>query len=301
MAETALTLRGVHKSFGTTHAVRGIDVEIGRGEIVALLGPNGSGKTTSLDMALGLTRPDEGTAALFGAPPAEAINRNLVGVMLQSGSLLRDDRVGRILTMLARIAGVADTVPALAKRTRIEDLLGRYVRQLSGGELQRVRLAIALVGDPELLILDEPTAGMDPGARREFWELMRTEADTGRTIVFATHHLNEAELFAPRTIVMHEGRVVADGQTSEVRALAASQHLTAALDAQDWPGLRAELAAVLGQSDAIDYARGQLTITGPDLRKAAIVVLSHEAARAVELKNSTLDDSFALLTTAKSA
>lgn len=181
-----------------------------------------------------------------------AIDRNLVGVMFQASSLLTDDRVGRIITLLAKLAGTAETLPALLERTNISGLLGRRVGQLSGGELQRVRLAIALIGDPELLILDEPTAGMDPNARRIFWDLMRREADAGRTIIFATHQLNEAEMFAPRTIVLAEGRVVADGPTAEVRALAASQRLTAVVDDADWPALQQLLLPILRESDVID-------------------------------------------------
>lgn len=297
MDTTALALSGVTKSFGDTKAVAGIDIAINRGEIVALLGPNGSGKTTSLDIALGLTTPDSGTAKLFGADPVAAINRNLVGVMLQANSLPTDDRVGRIVTLLAKIAGASGTVDSLVKRTEIDGLLSRRVAQLSGGELQRVRLAIALIGDPELLILDEPTAGMDPNARRNFWKLMRREADAGRTIIFATHQLNEAEMFAPRTIVLSHGSVVADGPTAEVRALTASQHLSALIDEEKWPTLRDQLADALDDDDTVDFARGQLAIKGADLKDVAIAVLSSPDTRAVELRNSTLDDSFEMLTT----
>ncbi|OKL54621.1 hypothetical protein BSZ39_03210 [Bowdeniella nasicola] len=301
MDTTALALSGVTKSFGDTKAVAGIDIAIKRGEIVALLGPNGSGKTTSLDIALGLTSPDSGSAKLFGADPIAAINRNLVGVMLQANSLPTDDRVGRIITLLARIAGASGTVDSLVKRTEIDGLLTRHVAQLSGGELQRVRLAIALIGDPELLILDEPTAGMDPNARRNFWRLMRREADAGRTIIFATHQLNEAEMFAPRTIVLSHGSVVADGPTAEVRGLTASQHLTALIDEENWPTLHDQLADALAEDDSVDFARGQLAITGADLKDVAIAVLSSPDTHAVELRNSTLDDSFEMLTTTPDA
>lgn len=295
-APPVILLDQVVKRYGEVTAVDRVNLTIERGEIVALLGPNGAGKTTCLDMALGLTTPDSGRAQLFGATPQEAINNRMVGVMLQSDALLQDVRVGKIIDL---IAGLNDARPRLAsiiERTHLAGLLKKKVRQCSGGEIQRVRLAIALIPEPQLLILDEPTAGVDPVARRSFWESMQAEAQAGRTIVFATHYLEEASLYAPRTVVMSAGRVVADKPTDQVRATVSVQHLRAIVHPDNWYDVEAALRPLLDRECTIDYHGGQLKISGPHLRQAAIALLGDERASSVELTNSSLDEAFTFLT-----
>ena len=229
-----IELRGLKKTYrspkGPVPAVRGVDVDVEPGETVALLGPNGAGKTTTVDMLLGLQQPDEGSVALFGGPPERAVQSGRIGAMLQAGGVLRDLTVRELLAMMAalfpRPLGVDETLK-LAKLTELAD---RRTERLSGGETQRLRFAVALVSDPDLLVLDEPTVGMDVEARRAFWATVRELSGTGKTFLFATHYLEEADAYADRAVLMARGRVVADGPTTEIKALVGSRTIRATLD-----------------------------------------------------------------------
>lgn len=199
-------------------ATDGVDLTIHQGEIVAFLGPNGAGKTTTVDMILGLTEPSAGRVEVFGSTPHEAVAAGRVSAMLQTGGLLPDFTVGETVAAVAALHGRSDRVEEVLVRSGLTGLARRRVQACSGGEQQRLKFALALVPDPDLIILDEPTTGMDVRARHEFWDAMRADAATGRTIVFATHYLAEADAFAERTILMRSGRIVADGPTAEVQA-----------------------------------------------------------------------------------
>jgi ABC-2 type transport system ATP-binding protein len=201
---------------------------------VALLGPNGAGKTTTVETLLGLLAPDEGAVRLFGGPPAEAIARGRVGAMLQDAGLPWGATVAELVELIRGMH--PDPVP-LVEALQVSDLVdvaGRYVQRLSGGQRQRLRLAMALAGNPDLLILDEPTASLDVQARRAFWSRARASVSEGRTLMFATHRLEEADAVADRVVVISRGRLVADGAPDEVKARAARRVGTSA---QDLPGL----------------------------------------------------------------
>ncbi|MGA8680147.1 MAG: ABC transporter ATP-binding protein, partial [Acidimicrobiales bacterium] len=189
---------GLTKSYDTVQAVRGIDLVIAPRETVALLGPNGAGKTTTIDMVLGLTRSDAGSVSVFGVPPATAVRSGLVGGMLQTGSLPDHLRIRELLTLVASYYPKPLGVDDVLRRTGLSDLAERWTTKLSGGQAQRVRFATALVTNADLLVLDEPTAGIDVEGRHEFWEAMRGIAAEGKTVVFATHYLEEADAFADR-------------------------------------------------------------------------------------------------------
>ena len=250
----AIALHAVSQRFGSgerlVRAVSDVSLTIGRGEVVALLGPNGAGKTTLIDVTLGLTAPSEGSASVCGLPPRAAIARGCLSAVLQTGGLLGDITVRETVEVVAdfhRARGRVDEVLALADLT---GLARRRVSKCSGGEQQRVKFALALLPDPDVLILDEPTAGMDVTARSRFWDTMQADANAGRTIVFATHYLEEAERFAERTVVMHRGRIVADARTASLRTTLGGRTLSATLPA--------------GASDAhalVDRLRGDPTIT----------------------------------------
>jgi len=186
-------LSGLTKSYGNVRAVRGVDVAVDPGETVAILGPNGAGKSTTIDMVLGLARPDAGSVTVFGKPPAEAVKSGLVGAMLQTGSLIQFLSVRELVTMVASLYPHPLEVDEVLRLTGTAALGERRTTKLSGGESQRVRFAIALVADPDLLVLDEPTAALDVEGRRDFWAAMRAVAARGKTIVFATHYLEEAD------------------------------------------------------------------------------------------------------------
>jgi ABC-2 type transport system ATP-binding protein len=220
MTSTALTaglrLRGLTKSYGPVRAVAGLDLDVVAGETVALLGPNGAGKSTTVDMLLGLTPPDAGTVEVFGRPPAEATRAGLVGAMLQSGGLISEVSVRELLALAGSLYPRPLPVDRVLELADLADLAGRRTTALSGGQAQRVRFALALVPDPELLVLDEPTAAMDVAARRRFWGTLR---DAGRTVLFATHYLEEADLYADRVVLLAGGTVVADGTAAAVKAV----------------------------------------------------------------------------------
>src|ERR1700689_3629821 len=229
----SIALTGLAKSFGSVQAVRGIDLSIQRGQTVALLGPNGAGKRTTIDMLLGLTAPDSGAVSIFGSSPAEAIRAGSVGAMLQTGSLIGYLRVRELVAMVAALypnpLDVAETL-RLAGASGFAD---RRTRQLSGGETQRVGFAVALAGHPEPLVPDEPTAALDVEGRRDFWSAMRSFAARGRTVLFATHYLEEADAYADRIILMRHGLIVADGTASEIKAMSAGRTVRATLAGAD--------------------------------------------------------------------
>jgi len=238
-AGAAVTLTGLRKHYGDVHAVAGLDLVIAPGEVVALLGPNGAGKSTTVDMLLGLTRPDAGTVTVFGAAPHEAVATGAIGAMLQGGALLDDATVGETVGMVASLHRNPLPVAEALRRSGIDDLVNRRCAKLSGGQKQRVRFAVALVSDPDLLVLDEPTAAMDVRSRRDFWRSMHGFTDTGRTVLFATHYLEEAEAYADRVVLMRAGRIVADGSVAEVTALVAGRIVRAAVPGASAAALRA--------------------------------------------------------------
>ncbi len=232
-------LAGLRKHYGDVHAVAGLDLVIAPGEVVALLGPNGAGKSTTVDMLLGLTRPDAGTVTVFGAAPHEAVATGAIGAMLQGGALLDDATVGETIGMVASLHRNPLPVAEALRRSGIEDLASRRCAKLSGGQKQRVRFAVALVSDPDLLVLDEPTAAMDVRSRRDFWRSMHGFTDTGRTVLFATHYLEEAETYADRVVLMRGGQIVADGSVAEVTALVSGRIVRAAVPGASAASLRA--------------------------------------------------------------
>ncbi|GAA4662849.1 MULTISPECIES: ABC transporter ATP-binding protein [Amycolatopsis] len=286
-AGAAVRLSGLRKSYGEVRAVDGIDLTIAPGEVVALLGPNGAGKSTTVDMILGLSTPDSGTVSVFGAAPGEAVRDGVIGAMLQGGALLADATVGEMVAMVASLHRKPMPVGEALARAGVDDLKNQRGNRLSGGQKQRVRFAVALVSDPDLLLLDEPTAAMDVSSRREFWRSMQAFTDSGRTVVFATHYLEEAEEFADRVVLMRSGRIVADGSVAQVRALAGGRTLRAvapgatATTLANLPGvteyqLRGEQIA-LSSNDSDATLRALLTAF-PDARDIEIAAIGLEGA-----------------------
>ena len=237
--QTGIRANGLTKSYGSVQAVRGIDLVIAPGETVALLGPNGAGKTTTIDMVLGLTRPDAGEVAVFGVPPATAVRSGWVGGMLQIGSLPDHLRVRELLSLVASYYPHPLRVDDVLALTGLGDVAERWTRKLSGGQAQRVRFGTALVSNSDLLVLDEPTAGIDVEGRHEFWQAMRGVAAEGKTVVFATHYLEEADAFADRIVLIARGSIVADGPATEIKAKAGSRTVRATLPGIDLQSLRA--------------------------------------------------------------
>ncbi len=289
-------LRGLVKSFssptGPVHAVRGIDVAVPPGETVALLGPNGAGKSTTIDMMLGLLPPDRGTVTVFGRPPAEAIASGAVGAMLQTGSLIRDLSVRELVEMMASLYPHPLGVDEVIELTGIGDVADRRTQRLSGGETQRARFAVALVANPDLLVLDEPTVAMDVEGRLGFWATMRDFAARGKTVVFATHYLEEADANADRAILMAGGRIVADGPTTEIKAMVGTRTIRATLPGADL----AELGRLPGVTRADRHGDAVILVCSDSDAAIRALVAAHPGARDIEITGAGLEQAFLQLT-----
>ncbi|WP_174267069.1 ABC transporter ATP-binding protein [Streptomyces sp. SLBN-31] len=216
----------VSKTYGTVRAVDGLTLALHPGETVALLGPNGAGKSTTLDLLLGLKNADSGSVRVFGTSPREAIVAGRVGAMLQSGGLMDEVTVAELVRLGCDLHPRPYKPADVLARAGITQIADRKVNKLSGGQAQRVRFALAAAGDSDLIVLDEPTTGMDVSARQAFWATMREQADQGRTVLFATHYLEEADAIADRVLVLHRGRLLADGTAAEIKAKAGARRVS---------------------------------------------------------------------------
>ena len=290
----AVRLTGLRKSFGQIDAVRGIDLDVAPGEVVAFLGPNGAGKSTTIDMLLGLTRPDAGTVSVFGTPPVTAVQAGRVGAMLQGGGLLPDVTVRQLVGVIAALHRRPMTAQRAMELAGITDIAGQKTTTLSGGQTQRVRYALALVPDPDLLVLDEPTVAMDVEVRRAFWSSMRAFTEAGRTVLFATHYLDEADAFADRVVVLAGGVIVADGTGAQIKSSVAGRTLSAVLPGADPEALR-RLPGVV----SIDHQAGRILLHCNDSDAAVRALLTtYPAARDIEITAGNLEDAFLQLTAA---
>jgi ABC-2 type transport system ATP-binding protein len=231
MTTTAVEFDQVRKAYGEVRAVDGLTLALYPGETVALLGPNGAGKSTTLDLLLGLRNPDSGSVRLFGGGPREAIVAGRVGAMLQSGGLMDEVTVAELVRLACDLHPRPYRPSDVLARAGITQLADRKVDKLSGGQAQRVRFALATAGDSDLIVLDEPTTGMDVTTRQGFWATMREQADQGRTVLFATHYLEEADAIADRVLVLHRGRLLADGTAAEIKAKAGVRRISFDLEA----------------------------------------------------------------------
>ena len=277
---------------GNVTAVDNLDLTIDKGEIVALLGPNGAGKTTLIDMLLGLSTPTRGVLTIDGASPKAAIQSGNIGAVLQTGGLLKDLTVQQTLDMLASLYPTRLDMNQVLADADLTELAHRKVGKCSGGQQQRIRFAIATMHDPNILILDEPTTGMDVTARRTFWERMDKLAETGKTIIFATHYLEEAQNFAQRIVLMRDGSIIADGTSEEIRDLTGYRHVSFLADApltfDDLPHQQVEITQENGKyrhrlnvSDAEDFVR---------------LLLNTQVVSDLEIVKPSMDESFMLLT-----
>jgi ABC-2 type transport system ATP-binding protein len=297
----AVELRGLAKRFhgaeGTVRAVDGLDLTIAGGEIVALLGPNGAGKSTTIDMMLGLTEPDAGTVSVLGGRPADAIADGDVGVMLQTGDLIRDLSVRELVAMTASLYPAPLDVDETLSLVGIDAIAGRRTQKLSGGETQRVRFALALVGDPRVLVLDEPTVAMDVEGRLAFWEAMRALVARGKSVLFATHYLAEADANADLVVMIARGRVVAAGPTTQISAQAGLRTIRATLP-DVAVGRLAELPGVVTAE-----RHGDVVVLGCTDSDGALRALLSEylEARDVQVAGGGLEQAFIELTGMKEA
>jgi ABC-2 type transport system ATP-binding protein len=220
LSAPAILVRDLRKSYGTFEAVRGIDFEVAQGEVFGLLGPNGAGKTSTVEVLEGYRSRDGGIVSVLGHDPQQRARdlRSRIGIVLQSTGMYRHIKVREAVAHWARFYAHprdVDEVIALAGLQEKADVLART---LSGGQMRRLDFALALVGDPELVFLDEPTTGFDPAARRAAWDVIRSLQDLGKTVLLTTHYLDEAQALCDRVAIIKEGRIVAEGPPAELGA-----------------------------------------------------------------------------------
>jgi ABC-2 type transport system ATP-binding protein len=286
----------IRKQYGPVEAVAGIDLTVAAGEIIAVLGPNGAGKTTTIEILLGLRRPSAGQVRVFGQRPDAPQVRGRVGAMLQDAGAPESLTVAELIGLVGRYYPYALSVGEVLSRSGLTSRGGARVGELSGGQRQRLSFALAIVGDPDLLFLDEPTVALDVQARRGFWEQVRGFAALGKTILFSTHYLAEADAFADRVVVIHQGRVLTDRPPAAIKALVAAKTVRLATDlpleqAQGIDGVEhaevdpnrpggtpAGLERLVVQSSAPERFLSELLSAGRTLHDLTIVDTDLEAA-----------------------
>jgi ABC-2 type transport system ATP-binding protein len=284
---------GVTRRYGQVTAVDGLSLQIQPGQTVALLGPNGAGKTTTVELLLGLANPDAGVVRLFGGPPTDAVAAGRVGAMLQDAGLPQGARVAELIGLVRSLYPDPLPLQDTLRLTDLEPLAQRQVQRLSGGQRQRVRLALALAGNPELLVLDEPTAALDVDARRAFWQRVRGYVSAGRTVLFATHRLEEADAVADRVVVIAGGRLLADGTPDQVKAQATGRS-TVSMAAD---GLPRELLERLPGVAAVEEDRGRLTLSTTDPDATVRALLQHAPqVQGLEVARAGMEEAFLQLT-----
>ncbi len=288
---------GVRYRYGTHVALNGLDLRVARGETVALLGPNGAGKSTTLSLLLGLLRPQSGIVEVLGATPRVAVTEGRVGAMLQTGSgagLPPGVGVGDALRLVRSLYPRPAPFDLIVERAGIAGLLDRQASRLSGGQAQSVRFAIAIAGDPDLVFLDEPTAAMDLAGQRAFWQMIREFTREGRTTIFATHHLHEADQVASRVVVVNGGRVVADGPGASLKAAVSARRIRFTCDRPD-PALLDRLDGVT----EVDVHGTDVNIASLDADSTIRALVEHRVGFTnIEVRSAGLAEAFLALTQA---
>jgi ABC-2 type transport system ATP-binding protein len=301
-AGLALAIRGLRKAFGDVVAVDGIDLEVGRGECFGLLGPNGAGKTTTIEICEGLTPADSGTVELLGLDWRSKAKqlRQRVGIQLQETQFPEKLTVEETIRLFRSFFDHGLTVEQSITMAQLEEKRKSRIGGLSGGQKQRLAMACALVGDPELLFLDEPTTGLDPQARRNLWDLVDHLKGAGRTIILTTHYMDEAERLCDRVAVMDHGRIIALGTPKELIASIGGEQI---VEFAVTPGATVD-AAILTlipgvQSHRVDAGLHQLSVSELHTSVPPIFAsLEEQGAHLTEFRthSATLEDVFVSLT-----
>jgi ABC-2 type transport system ATP-binding protein len=284
-------LSGAKKKFGNTVALDGLDLQVRTGELFAVLGTNGAGKTTAISLLLGLQQPDTGTARLFGESPNLVQTRRQIGVMMQEVSLAPELRVREQIDLVASYYPAPLTPEAAMELTHTTSLADRPDGKLSGGLKRQAQFAMAIVGRPRLLFLDEPTVGLDVQARQLMWVMLRKLVNDGASIVLTTHYLEEAEALADRVAVLAKGRVLASGTVNEVRALVVRKRINCSTtltveEVSAWPEV---------ENATADKQRLLITVSNAEsvLRR---LLAADQNLREVEVRSAGLAEAFVELT-----
>jgi ABC-2 type transport system ATP-binding protein len=280
----AILVRDLHKRYGENEAIRGIDFEVAAGEVFGLLGPNGAGKTTTVEILEGYRARTSGIASVLGHDPEQRSRelRSRVGIVLQSTGMYRHIAVREAIEHWARFYPSPRDVDEVLGLAGLTEKAGAYSRTLSGGQLRRLDFALALIGDPELIFLDEPTTGFDPAARRAAWDVIRSLQDLGKTVLLTTHYLDEAQALCDRVAIVKEGRIVAEGPPASLGAASSRYRVT-------WRDEHGELVtretedptALLHQLTSAALARGErlrdLSVSRPTLEDVYLQLTAAEA------------------------
>ena len=278
----AVAVGGLRKSYGSYEALRGIDFEIPTGEVFGLLGPNGAGKTTTVEILEGYRRRDAGTVTVLGEDPQRPGRawRQRIGVVLQSSAMYPNLTVVESLELFAGYYERPLEVERVVELVGLAEKRDARVRTLSGGQMRRLDLGLGLVGDPEILFLDEPTTGFDPAARRAAWEVIRSLRSLGKTILLTTHYLDEAENLSDRVAVLREGRIVALGRPSELTGSAPATEISYVRDGEEVLISTHEPTRVLHELTAEALAAGRelerLTVRRPSLEEIYLALTADE-------------------------
>jgi ABC-2 type transport system ATP-binding protein len=293
----AVDFQDVSKRYDGHLALDGAGIGIPLGQTVALLGPNGAGKSTTINLMLGLLDPSAGSVRILGLEPRVAVASGRVGAMLQAAGLPVGARVGELVAFVRRLYPQPLSTASILSRSGLDELERRPIETLSGGEAQRLRFAMAIAGDPDLVFLDEPTVGMDVETRRAFWAEMQTFASEGRTVVFATHYLDEADATAQRIVVLDHGRIVADGSPRSIKARVAGRVISFSL-----PGVTpADLSRIrtLPAVTTVEANGERVTVRTTD-SDAVIARIYGDGltVRDLEVAGADLEDAFVALTAA---
>ena len=284
-------LRGVRKDYGTVQALRGIDLQVRSGEVLALLGPNGAGKTTTVGLLLGLLRPTAGYVALFGGDPQRTDAKVRIGAMLQISGVPATLKVREHLELFASYYPAPLPVARALELADLTEVAHRPYGKISGGQKQRVHFALALIGNPDLLFLDEPTTGLDVGARRAFWQQVRDFIGSGRTVVLTTHYLEEADALADRIVVVDHGAVIAEGTPAEIKARTAGRRVHAVT------GLELDVVRALDGVVSVERNGAALEILASRAEPVVRELLQRDPAlRDLEVGGAGLEDAFLALT-----
>ncbi|SRR6266487_84814 len=292
---TAIAVRAIRKRYGETVAVDGVSFDVGEGEFFGLLGPNGAGKTTTLEIIEGLRKPDEGKASVLGLPswPRNPALAPRIGVQLQTSAFFEKLTATEQIRTFAKLYGVpVRRGDEMLETFGLTDKGRTRVEQLSGGEAQRLSIACALVHDPEVLFLDEPTAGLDPQSRRNLWDLLRDINAAGRTVVLTTHYMEEAEILCDRVAIIDHGRILeCDSPQKLIRKVDAVARITVQAGQLDPDILRKRFPEAVVQEN-----NGSLVIASTDPGPVLAELADQKALRDLTLRGATLEDAFLALT-----
>ncbi|MDH6429377.1 ABC transporter ATP-binding protein [Paenibacillus sp. FSL R7-0048] len=294
--DNIIEMHGVSKIYKDKKAVDNISFNIAKGSITAILGPNGAGKTTALGMLLGLIEPTEGTVELFGHHPKDKAVREKTGAMLQEVSVMDRLKVREIIDLIRSYYPKPMDMEFLIKATGLAPAdLNRYAEKLSGGQKRSLGFALALAGNPELIFFDEPTVGLDITSRRRFWETVRGLAEQGKTIVFTTHYLQEAEDIADRILLFSKGHLVADGSPDEIKSRIVKRSVSF-LPVGDRSQLRRNLLDLAAIEDCYEKD-GRIHVTTEDTDEALkAIFVAGLPVKDVRIDQGRLDEAFEQLT-----